>query len=297
MIGSLLNPRRFKFLDPFEYIILDRQRKTPQGRGYSEFSARSKDGVSIYGWCYRPASPRGTLFLLHGFTRHCGKNEELSKLGIELSKQFELGCIAYDARHHGLSENGIPTFGTAEMWDFQSVLNKAERHAFPKPFIVIGDSLGAMTAQRTAMEDKRLRGAFLMHPPVSPYHAIHQTLSRHPYPSVFLAQKFIHSQYGFDIISDGDIRNHKQKSDHRPLLLYIMGDQDHFDYRMTKLAYHHWYPNQSEKHGKIPCQETEARKWFVLIPGASHPGRGHYHISNSHRFKEALQAFLRRCLR
>ena len=84
--------------------------------------------------------------------------------GSRLAREFGLSLVAHDSRHHGRSGDRSPTFGTAEMWDFQAVLTEAEHRGLPKPFIALGDSLGAMAAQRTAIVDGRVRGAFLRAP-------------------------------------------------------------------------------------------------------------------------------------
>lgn len=279
-------------IDPFEQVITNRDRCAPTADGIFDFSTTTQDNVSIRGWARNHLSSRGTLFMLHGFTGHCG-NPEICDTGLRLADEFELGLVAYDARHHGLSGDRYPTFGSAEMWDFQAVMTEAEARGFKKPFIAIGDSLGAMTAQRTAIADARIRGAFLMHPLAWPMDALGVCCGL----LTPVAAAAIMASYRRDILSDGDIRRHPSLPSQKPYILYIMGDRDHYGWQKTRQVYDHWYSDHPERHGTAPCQEPDARKWFVMIPGATHPGpSGGYHVWHYPGFTDILNAFVRRCL-
>jgi pimeloyl-ACP methyl ester carboxylesterase len=280
-------------LDPFDYCIVNRQRNTPTEDEVFEFTVHAQDGVRIEGWGWRnPMAARGTLFMLHGFCGHCGLPEACAA-GFRLAREFGLSLVAHDSRHHGRSGDRFPTFGTAEMWDFQAVLTEAEHRGFPKPFIALGDSLGAMAAQRTAIVDERIRGAFLQHPPGWPLDALGVCLGR----ATPLAAAGIMASYRRDILTDGDLRRHPAHPAHEPFILYIVGDQDHYGWQKTRGIYGYWYWGEPPLEGFAPCQEKAARKWFVLVPGAAHPGPDtSYHVWHWSGYTDVLHAFVARCL-
>ena len=107
----------------------------------------------------------------------------------------------------------------------------------------------------------------------------------------------ISAAYLENILNDGDIRRHPAHPAHEPFVLYIMGDRDQYGPEKTKKAYGHWYQGEPELEGFAPCQEPRARKWFVSIPGAEHPGsKGQYHVWHFPGFNDILKTFLHRCL-
>ena len=141
----------------------------PSEEGVEGFQASArKDQSRVAGWTWRPGcTPVGTLFALHGFTDHCRHRAPL-----EVARKHNLALVAIDLRHHGHSGDRWPSFGTGESWDLRGAMDKAEELGFPKPFIVMGNSLGAMGAQRAAVKDTRITGCFLAEPPQCPMHAI-----------------------------------------------------------------------------------------------------------------------------
>ncbi len=131
--------------DPIQDLILsqhghfDRNRQTPWRDGVEEFDVRSRDGLTIKGWLWRnPHHQKGTLFYLHGFTRNCGDGSEFFSHAQSLGTHL----VSFDFRSHGQSENRINTFGTAEMWDFQSVMTHAESVGLPGLLhLILGEPL------------------------------------------------------------------------------------------------------------------------------------------------------------
>ncbi|HSI85276.1 MAG: alpha/beta hydrolase [Candidatus Methylacidiphilales bacterium] len=290
----------------FRRSIPRRTRGCPAERGVFEFGATAQDGELVAGWAWGNTdlpygqTPNGTLFFLHGYTDSSGNNGTWTA-AFALARKFGLCLMAHDSRHHGRSGNRFPTFGTAEMWDFQAALSEAERLGFPQPYIAVGDSLGAMGAQRTAICDSRVRGAFLIHPPAWPYDAIAANIG--PWlpagAAVQMGSRLINAHYGgWDILGDGDLRRHPSHPAHEPLILYVMGTHDRYDWQKTFEIYQHWYRDRPDLEGYIPCREPGARKWFVLVPHAQHPepaGSG-YHVWSWGGYGPILEAFIHRCL-
>ena len=192
---------------------------------------------------------------------------------LEFAEHFaarhKLVVCSFDFRHHGRSENAPPTFGEAESWDLAAFLDEADRHGSPKPYILIGESLGAMAAQRLAISDSRISGAVLLHPPAWPWDAVGKALNS--WPVVAGAGTLINLAYGRNILAAGDVRQYPAHPEHQPRLLYVMGDQDHYDWKQTRKIYDHWYSGSPATFNEWPAAKPAERKWFVLIPGAQHP--------------------------
>jgi pimeloyl-ACP methyl ester carboxylesterase len=134
------------------------------------------DGAKIEGWAFRrPEATNGTLFITHGFTSHCMGDIYLSWARY-FAERHGFAVASFDFRHHGLSANEPPTFGEAEAQDLKAFVDEAERHNSPRPYILLGESLGALAAQRLAIEDSRISAAALIHPPGWPWDAVGKKL-------------------------------------------------------------------------------------------------------------------------
>lgn len=252
------------------------------------WESRAYDDRMIRGWAYPGRRGSGTVFLLHGFSEHCMCGQVLD-VAAPIRDRHGLSLVALDTRHHGRSDNREPTFGTAEMWDLQAAMNWAESNGYPKPFILCGYSLGAMTAGRAAITDPRVSGAFLQSPPAWPWDAIGVTIK----PGVVLAGPTINAAYDcWDILRDGDIRSHPATPAHAPLICYAMGDQDHHGIEKTREVYRHWYQGQRGGYERWPGANPEDRTWFITFAGAPHGLSRHSHP----RLGELLDAFLNRVL-
>ncbi len=252
------------FLDPFAWLIRNRHRDSP-GSGCNEFNTTTQDNVQIHGWYHTKSDNYGTLINLHGFSDTCGYGERVcSDLGF--AKPHNLAVVGFDFRHHGRSGDRPLTLGTAEMWDIQAVMSKAEEIGLPKPFILRGSSLGAMAAQRTAIADGRVKGAILEQPPAWPYDAIGVTMGRWVHWASWLIQR----SYHWDILKDGDLRVHPAHPSHEPFVLYIMGENDKYGIHKTRRVYHHWYHDCPEWDGGSDIEKPNARKWFFPVAGANH---------------------------
>lgn len=237
----------------------------PDWGGAIAWNAQTYDGMRVYGWAHCPPASRGTVLLLHPFTCH-----SMSPWIVDQAASFRdtlhLATLAVDLRFHGRSDNCLPTFGTAEMWDAQAALGWALSQGFPEPFILWGESLGAMTAARIAISDARVYAAFLKSPPAWPARVLEEVFTLAGSPS----WENINLVYGWDIVQDGDIRRHPPNPPHQPLVCYAMGEHDHHDIQKTRDVYRHWY---NDMHGSFeiwPGEDQGDRKWFITIPGAPH---------------------------
>ena len=112
-----------------------------------------------------------------------------------------------------------------------------------------------------------------------------------------LAAAGIMASYRWDILNDGDIRRYPTHPAHEPFVLYMMGDKDHYGWQKARQIYEHWYHGEPDLEGLAPCQEPRARKWFVLIPDATHPGsEDSYHVWHWPGYLDVVRAFIGRCL-
>ena len=275
-------------------FIKERQRAAiPRLKGAFPIEFKSYDGVRLVGWGTFPdQSPRGTVFLCHGYTLH-SLHTMYPHYAKYLSRKYNLATLAFDFRNHGLSENAPLTFGTAESWDLRAAMDYAERNGFPGPFVVFGDSLGGLAGQRAAIEDSRIAGAVFKSSPAAPWDAIEtafytldilstvravmtrNSLPGERLPSINLGWCFkvahlINQAYGWDILHDGDIRYHNGNPDHKPKILYLIGEEDEFGWKKTKERYDHWYPGTPSTFDVWPADAPNELKWFVLAKGMGH---------------------------
>ncbi len=237
----------------------------PDWPGAVDWESRTSDGMVVRGWAFKPQPCRGTVLLLHPFTCH-SMSPWIVDLAAHVRDSVQLAVIGVDFRHHGRSDDRFPTFGTAEMWDVQAALTWAEQEWFPPPYILWGESLGAMAAARTAISDDRVRAAFLKSPPAWPARVladIFGVVGEHDYAA-------LNTVYGWDIVDDGDIRRHTPSPPHRPYICYTMGEHDHHDIYWTKAVSRHWYDGQWGLFESWPGDDPEHLTWFISVPDAGH---------------------------
>lgn len=107
------------------------------------------------------ATPRGTLFLLHGY-------------GVDANTMLQWAltlagdgwrCVLVDLRGHGASTGKQVFFGARESLDLGQLANYLDRHAeLPRPVAVLGASYGAALALKWAGEDARLERVIALTP-------------------------------------------------------------------------------------------------------------------------------------
>lgn len=254
---------------------------------------RSRDNLRLHGWAHVPLDrPAGTVFFCHGYTLHSHHTVYLHYAKY-LTKRFNVATLGFDFRHHGLSDDAPVTFGSAESLDVRAAMDFADSCKFPRPYILFGDSLGALAAQRTTVDDERVAAAIIKSCPSSPWEAIQTFFSNVDISPVIaaLAQRynlplisvrkfdlgwlvpiasFINDMYERDVLRDGDIAHHNANPMHKPRLLFLMGDQDHYGWERSKVRYDHWYSNEPSTFNVWPADAPNEKKWFVLAKGKGH---------------------------
>ncbi len=160
----LVQPARYK--DGMQYVW------NPFDR--TKFEAKTADGLRLacfYGQT-KVTPARGTCVILHG---HSYGKDGMAWLARKLTERgFDV--VAFDARAHGESEGEISTVGDLEGADANAVVEQAEKKfALPHPRIVIGQSLGAVTAIRMiTLPGNTMDGAII----ISPYARLHDVVER-----------------------------------------------------------------------------------------------------------------------
>ncbi len=276
----------------FTVAIPQRTWELPPGIGAELFSATSRDGVGLVGWRASPSRPRGTVLMLHGLLRNCTMDGIPGWGARWLERGFATAAI--DLRFHGRSQDQIPSFGVAESWDARAALDACAAVGFPRPFVINGGSLGALAAQRAAVDDPRVDGASLLAMPAFPWHGAHiganriadlarselRTRTRIAKLAIGASLAFagqagrlvgglVNASYGFDIMGAGDIRTAPMPA-HRPALLSMMGALDGFDWRATAAVWRR-RAARGDRPFVTPTQAPGQDSWFVLAPGVGHP--------------------------
>ncbi len=258
--------------------------------------ATSRDGIAVRGWTHRPPGcDRGTVLILHGLLRNCTMDDIPAWAG-RFARVHRLAAAAIDTRFHGRSGDRLPSFAFAEAWDGRAALDELDRLGFPRPFVLMGGSLGALTAQRLALTDERVAGAVLIAMPGWPWHGVRTGANaiaglaeqevRARLPPIaaiplglglrvlgmfgrFVA-RLVNASYGSDVLVAGDVRGAAMPA-HRPKILSVIGDLDTFDWRATRLAWQAWYREQKPQPNRWPHEAPDQDAWFVLVPGRIHP--------------------------
>jgi pimeloyl-ACP methyl ester carboxylesterase len=301
----------------------------------AETTFQSCDGVAIRGWVSQQRSlSRGTLFFLHGYGASSRERRDIICYH-KIAARNQLALVSFDFRSHGSSAPKSLSLGMAEFWDLQAAFDNADAQKLPRPFLAIGDSLGAMVANLAAQEDQRLAGAILLHPPANPSTAIIKkfqsvilnicpALERHLWAKKFLGRVaqiiafasvvYLNIRYACTIYPIGERSDLLKRSlGTKAMMLYIMGDLDLYDWNLTKKVYDRWFANNPTADGgffdsKIHSPQDiingfdrpEAQKWFILVRNVEHPT---YPTGNQKCvwdwpfFDAIIDAFIRKCLR
>jgi pimeloyl-ACP methyl ester carboxylesterase len=267
-------------------VIGSRDNPTPEDPAWKELSRHSRDGVPIFGRCLRAGDvARGTLIFVHGFTMNGGSFRDLA---YQLRERLGMHIITPDLRHHGRSGDRAPTFGTAESWDIAACLDWAGENGLPRPYSVMGESLGAMAVQRLAVEDARVSNVFCIHPPGWPWDAVGKVVSWNmdgflgnlPPPLRSILSRFrdkavgignlINASYGFEILRDGDPRAHTPNPPGNPRILYVIGEDDPYEPDKARQVWRHFYPETEAQEGVWPGDAPKQKKYFITVPGFRH---------------------------
>ncbi len=269
--------------------------------GMAEFTATTRDGLHLAGWQVRPEGRvRGTALLLHGIVHDCSM-DGLPDWGRWCAGELSWQVVAIDLRGHGRSGDGLPSLGAQEAEDARDVLDALARAGAPRPWVLIGGSLGALAAQRLAVTDARVDGCLCLAMPGSPWVGVTNggravaTLAAQELAPLLprllvpvalvglgclgacarLVGRLLVAAHGWDVLADGDARNLPLR--HRPVIAHLIGDRDRFDWRATWRAWRH-----------LRAQGVPG--WFTLVRGRRHPPQA----GNLLEWTEGIQTALRR---
>ncbi|MBM3122572.1 MAG: alpha/beta hydrolase [Chloroflexi bacterium] len=106
----------------------------------TELTLKSKDGLTLIGRQWTPATARGVVALVHGFGEHVGRYSHVAAA----LNQAGYAMLGYDLRGHGRSggQRGFTPSYDAFLDDIDLLLGEA-RTRFPgKPLFLYGHSLG-----------------------------------------------------------------------------------------------------------------------------------------------------------
>lgn len=275
----------------FKKVMTNRHRElVPPAEHCTEFEIQGLDNVALRGWIHAPPESRGTLFMLHGFMSH---SMDLSQIGLEIAKPLGLNLVGYDHRHHGLSGDGIPSFGYAEYQDFLKVIGEARKRGLPEPYFVIGDSLGALVVWQAMAEPVGIQAGLLLNPPGWPWDAVGKTMGKFTHIG-----NLINWAYGDNVLDKGAAyaRGDKLSPSHKPMLMVVVGSNDHYDWRCARETYDRWYSMDFEGSDEWPVPGTNKLKWFHLVEGAVHPGNNGYLVYDWPPLRDLSRSFLETAL-
>ena len=288
-------PWKFPSKNPFESEIL-----SPHGVQWIAFqSAEEKPPCNLTGWACRPASPVGTVFLLHGF-RENSYNQWIVEPAERFVGDLNLAVVAPDFRNHGKSEKRTPSLGFAESLDVSGAMNWAEREGYPRPYLLHGGSLGAMAAAICAIRDPRVTGAFLKSSPASPGVALEKFIQwcGSTYQRQILSAA-INKAYSYDVINWGDVKSYPSSPDHRPRVFYALGESEEYGYDATRRSFDHWYQGEDVKLDVPPAAAWGQSKWFCTARDTlwGSPADHAFGLEHYPKMYDDVDDFFRLCVR
>lgn len=118
-----------------------------------------------------PPTPRGTVFVVHGYFDHCGL---YGHLFLALLKQG-YAVVAFDLPGHGLSDGERATIASFDRYVavFAAILDQCRSH-LPRPWRTVGQSMGGAIVLQYLMDEQRDPHMFervaLLAPLIQPHH-------------------------------------------------------------------------------------------------------------------------------
>jgi alpha-beta hydrolase superfamily lysophospholipase len=277
----------------FRLMMPNRHWRLPRIAGVRELRTLSDDGVPLAGWCAAPDRPRGTVLIVHGLTRNCTLDGIPDWGRAFLDDGFAVGAI--DLRGHGRSGDGVLSFGASEGRDVSAALAALAAQGYPPPYVCMGGSLGALAAQRAAVNDRHISGVALVAMPAWPWHGVRaggraiadlalaelsERMGAVPAAAAAVALRaagrwargvaaLVNAAHGFDALAAGDIR--RLPRPRRTAVLHVIGDRDPYDWRLTALAWRHWSREVKCRPHVRPGEAPEQGSWLMLARGYGHP--------------------------
>lgn len=141
-------------------VLLRRRKPDPidppfnYGIPFENVTFTSRDGIILRGWWLQPANPNGkTLVIVHG---HNGSMDGDTAQAARLARAG-YRVLIFNLRAHGGSEGGQVTFGAREYMDVLGALDWLQAEHAITAVGLVGFSMGAGVALRTAVVDGRVR--------------------------------------------------------------------------------------------------------------------------------------------
>lgn len=121
---------------------------------------QSPDGLELFERSWRPAEPKATVAIIHGFAEHSGRYDHVG----ERLAQAGYAVYALDLRGHGRSQ-GRPVYIRSideHIGDVERFLERVREREPGRPLFVIGHSMGGLiVALMLTNGEHELRGAVL----------------------------------------------------------------------------------------------------------------------------------------
>lgn len=142
----------YRVIEPADYQLgISSTNWLEQGRRRSEFDFRADVPGRTNRWT---TSPRGTVFLLHGYGL---AQFSMAPWALRLAQEG-WQCVLVDLRGHGRSTGRQIYFGLQEVQDLSQLLDQlARRDQLKKPVAAVGESYGAAIALRWEIADPRVQ--------------------------------------------------------------------------------------------------------------------------------------------
>lgn len=131
----------------------------PEAVGFTNYETidlTTSDGIDLRGWYVPPTDSSGAVMIyLHGL----GINRQGTLQQAATLYRHGYGALMLDLRAHGESGGSLSTLGYLETRDVEAAVNwlVARPEVNADQIGIMGESLGAVTAIRAAVDDPRLR--------------------------------------------------------------------------------------------------------------------------------------------
>lgn len=256
------------------------KRRGPPGPEHIEFECTTRDNCRIVGWSFiEPGRRGGTLIHLHGIGSSCVALDLALRLRRMRTAAPTLSTVAIDLRCHGRSGDFPPTLGIAETWDIEAVITHLQQNDFPEPFILMGESMGAMVAAVAVIFEPRISASICIMPPAAPLvgmqiipKALRSTLisAVNDFYAYDVPGADGKTSHRYNILLDGDLTFHDCSPVHKPRILYVMGDRDEYGWEASKRVWDHLYKGEEAVFDVNRSAAPNQSKWFRLASGFGH---------------------------
>jgi len=160
------------YLDHYRLAaLLDANENLQLHAGFLQSEGEGGRAFELWTQVWAPPSPRGTIFVVHGYFDHLGLYGHLLERLLALGWQV----VMWDLPGHGLSSGARATID--DFTDYVKCFNSVERqiaelHLAPGPWLAIGQSTGASIVATDALargDEAPWQGLVLLAPLVRPW--------------------------------------------------------------------------------------------------------------------------------